>query len=76
VKESPCTKGEFVIIKSSFIIQFIFSLPACSGKKAVSAFYGFTNVMQVRIGISEGSSSEVFLHEDFEERQFILREKV
>jgi len=37
---------------------------------------GRLDVMQVRIGISDGSSSEVFLPEDFEERQFILREKV
>jgi HlyD family secretion protein len=37
---------------------------------------GKLDVMQVRIGISDGSSSEVFLPENFEDRQFILREKV
>jgi HlyD family secretion protein len=37
---------------------------------------GKLDAMQVRIGISDGSSSEIFLPEDFEDRQFILREKV
>lgn len=37
---------------------------------------GKLDVMQVRTGISDGSSTEVYLDEEFEGRQIILREKI
>ena len=37
---------------------------------------GKLDVMQVRTGISDGSSTEIFVPDDFEGRQIILREKI
>jgi hypothetical protein len=37
---------------------------------------GRLNVIQVRTGISDGSSTEVFVPDDFENKQVILRERI
>jgi hypothetical protein len=37
---------------------------------------GKLDVMQIRTGISDGSSTEIYLDDDFEGMQVILRERI